>query len=104
MKISDVCNPEKTPLDIKVATGINDAITKVNWINNNNTVLVGKRSGVLELWDIRENNNNEKPSNSITLSDKAVVIDMEVSLDKNILLVAAGKHVTILNLFQFLFL
>lgn len=97
MRIFDTCQPSAPPQEIKVASRFEDAITKLNWKSSDSSLLViGKRSGVIETWDTRESSTT--PAQSVALSSGQVVMDMELHPDKNLLIAASGKKVTLLSL------
>lgn len=66
---------------------------KITWIDDK-TILVGKRNGSIEIWDSREDSSNNNPALRCDLIGGCVVIDMEVTKSKDVVLAASGKHVS----------
>lgn len=95
IKIFDTCAPTNNSTDIKVSAGLSDAITKINWIDNY-SILISKRSGSIELWDIRQS--CTAPTRKLTLGDGKAIMDMEVSIDKDTIITASGKQVSTIQL------
>lgn len=90
LRVFDTCQPSASSQDIKVASSISDAISKLYW-SSLNTIVIGKKSGAIEVWDIRENNTN--PASKVQLEGGEVVIDIELSPDKDSIIAASGKQV-----------
>jgi WD40 repeat protein len=98
MRIYDTCHPEKPPSEFKVSASIADGITKLCWsTTEDNIVLIGKKSGVVEKWDTRSNT-VLSPVQSATVAGGETVMDFEVSSRHGVVLVASGKKVGGLNL------
>ena len=91
VKIFDTCQPSSSSIDIKVSSGMTDGITKINWVDTNK-ILVGKKDGTMEVWDIRDG--QKSPSLRCDFKDNFFVIDMEISHEKDLILAASGKHVS----------
>jgi WD40 repeat protein len=92
VKIFDTCQPTSAPVDIKVSASIADGISKIHWGDaDDSTIIVAKKNGTLEKWDVRDPSSS--PAQAISLVGSDVVIDVEVSLDKDTIIAASGKHV-----------
>lgn len=94
MRIYDICRPEAAPQEFRLAaTGIAEAISKVCWSpTEENMLIVGKRNGLLEKWDSRLGDKNG-PAQIATIQGGDNVMDLEISSNHGIILVAAGKKV-----------
>jgi serine-threonine kinase receptor-associated protein len=91
MRIYDVCRPEAAPEEFRISpTGVEEAIVKVKWLEENILVLC-KRSGVVEKWDVRTN--STQPIMSVNVPGGMNVMDLEVCPAHDLILVAAGKKV-----------
>lgn len=96
VRVFQTAAPEAVPTEIRVAeSGINTAVTKVQWTSETGQLLIGKRSGTIELWDVRQP--STAPTNAVQMNPIAPVTDMELSLEHNILMTACGQKVYILD-------
>ena len=92
LRIYDTCHPEKVPDEFRIASGIADGITKINFMTSDpNLIIIGKKSGVLEKWDTRSSTKEAVSVASIPGGE--TVMDFEVSAAHNLLLVASGTKV-----------
>lgn len=92
VRIFQTAAPEAAPTEIRVAeSGINTAVTKVQWTAETGQLLIGKRSGLVELWDVRQP--TVTPAQAIQMNPIAPVTDMELSLSHNTLMIACGLKV-----------
>eukprot|EP00607_Mallomonas_marina_P007793 CAMPEP_0182418852 /NCGR_PEP_ID=MMETSP1167-20130531/3204_1 /TAXON_ID=2988 /ORGANISM="Mallomonas Sp, Strain CCMP3275" /LENGTH=318 /DNA_ID=CAMNT_0024593293 /DNA_START=212 /DNA_END=1165 /DNA_ORIENTATION=- len=111
IRIYSTVSPSLSPTEIRVSeTGMSAAITKVLWTDIENMLLVAKRSGEVQQWDLRcpdspvlstqlnglslSSSPSLSPSPSPSLSS---VMDMELSRNHNLLLTTCGRKVTALN-------
>jgi serine-threonine kinase receptor-associated protein len=96
-RIYDTCRPEEPPMEIRISpSGTEEAITKISWVDMNNMslLMVGKRSGKVQLWDTR------CPENAVTsrqLTSTETVMDMEINPTHNCILVACDRTVSFLS-------
>jgi len=99
LRIFDTCSPEKPPNSIQVsASGMDEAIIKLAWApDSENFVLLGKRSGKVEMWDIRTSSTSPCTMTS-QLSSNASVMDMEVNPSHSKILVACDNKVITLSM------
>jgi len=112
IRVFDTATPEKQPLTI-VSTpsatssggsgtsspSLTDAVSRVHWGHDNNTILIGRRSGVVQLWDIRcQGDNHNKPSLSTQVTEGSPIMDIELNTDHNNIWIASGKQVIVLNM------
>jgi serine-threonine kinase receptor-associated protein len=82
------------------------AITKVNWMLEDGQLLVSKRSGVIERWDIRQPGGpaiiaqvSTPNSNSTTApATPSSVMDMELNHNHGLLLVTCGRQISLLDI------
>ena len=95
LRVYDTAVPEADPVEYRVASDLNDAVTKCLWTASENVVLIGKRSGVLELWDVRQG--GIAPSVRSIISLSLPVMDIELSSSHGLLTAAAGNAITILS-------
>ncbi len=92
MRVYDTCHPEKAPTELKVSASIADGITKLCWsTTEQNVVIIGKKSGVVEKWDTRSS--ELKPIMSASVPGGDTVMDFEVSDKHGLVMVASGKKV-----------
>ena len=53
VRVYNTCTPQEAPLELKISPSrIEESITKIAWMDQH-LLLAGKRSGTVELWDIR---------------------------------------------------
>jgi serine-threonine kinase receptor-associated protein len=52
VRIFNTVRPEESPVEFSISKDFNDAITKCIWTSES-SIVVGKRSGAVELWDTR---------------------------------------------------
>ena len=88
LRIFRTAEPSIAPREIKVAGDLSDAVTKCLWTPSQNMILLGKRSGVVELWDVREGFGSPVPAISAKVAENQPVMDVE--LNSNDLLTAAS--------------
>ncbi len=92
MRIYDTCTPSAAPTEYKVSSSIADGITKLCWSTAEpNLVILGKKSGVVEKWDVRCA--AEKCVLSAAVPGGETVMDFEVSNNHGVIMVASGKKV-----------
>lgn len=94
MRLYETCQPESAPTEFRISpSGTDEAITKLSWSKTNpNLVIIGKRSGVVEIWDIRS------PSGAVASQEicKGVTImDLEINVNHGNLVVACGQKVRV---------
>jgi serine-threonine kinase receptor-associated protein len=102
LRVFDTCQPESPPQELKIISSITDGIMKVTWApNEKDILLVCKKNGSIEKWDLRVNNNSEsegetgqQPVQSVNLGTNVSVMDMEVTSKRNIILTASGTKVS----------
>lgn len=106
LRVYDTCVPDAAPLQFNHSNdpARADPITRVHWGSkeNNSTVLIGRRSGFVELWDVRCPSGEEagrKPAALRQLEAGNQIIDMELggSSASTDMLVATAKQVSVLN-------
>ena len=118
LRIYNTINPEIPPImlnhsSILSTTGVAavDPISRVHWgdKNCNDVVVVGRRSGFMELWDLRCSNtsnidmNSSKPTITQQIMKDCSIIDIELSNihssnnSSNNIWIAAGKQVSVLS-------
>lgn len=106
LRIFDTCEPQKPPIEYKVAASSDEGITKISWGQDPNCVVVGKRSGKLEMWDTRIPPSSSSSSSSTTAASSspssalvascsvtpaATIQDLEINLSHGSILVASGQ-------------
>jgi len=87
LRIFDTCEPQKHPVEYKVSQNSDEGITKIAWGQNPSCVVVGKRSGKLEMWDTR----TSTPVSNCTVTPAATIQDLEINLTHGSILVASGQ-------------
>lgn len=109
IRIFDVCSLSNNNTNNNYVTEINscinnvvDPVTRVHWgdKNNNDLIVVGRKSGFLELYDLRCNdNNNNKPIKKQLIVANHSIIDIELtSTNTNNIMIACEKQVCMINL------
>ncbi len=97
LRIYNTPSLETPPTQCIVAEkGVPAYSTKVLW-SSHNTILIGARSGGLQLWDLRENPASG-PSKISSISGDAgfSIVDLELNPSCSHVLAASGRHVRIL--------
>jgi len=106
MRIYDTCTPEKEPIELKVNTDADNGSypstpVKLLWVGENepNSIIIGKRNGHVEKWDLRQSTDKAAASMSASLcNDKSIAIcDIENNSNHNQLTVAIDKKIIFLN-------
>jgi WD40 repeat protein len=92
MRVYHTCRPEQQATEYTIApSGIAEAITKLAWMPDENLIVVGQRSGKVQLWDVRTQSG---PAISVVLSKGgAVVQDLEINPVLNTILLATDERV-----------
>ena len=94
LRIFDTCHPSAPCQELKISSSFADSITKISWCQHAlNTLVISKRSGTIELWDIRTNPASG-PCKAVNLPGAQVVMDMELNHDKDCIIAATGKQVS----------
>lgn len=95
MRVYHTCRPEQQATEYTIApSGIAEAITKLAWMPDENLIVVGQRSGKVQLWDVRTHSG---PAISVVLSKGgAVVQDLEINPVLNTILLATDDRVSFL--------
>jgi len=96
LRIFDTCEPQKAPVEYKVAASSDEGITKISWAQDPNCVVVGKRSGKLEMFDTRIAPADPSSSSSslvacASLTPSATIQDLEINRSHGSILVASGQ-------------
>ena len=93
MRVYQTCRPEQPATEYTIApNGIAEAITKLAWMPDENLIIVGQRSGKIQLWDVRTHSG---PAISVMLSkNNAVIQDLEINPTLNTILVACDDRVS----------
>jgi serine-threonine kinase receptor-associated protein len=79
LRIYDICKTEEPPIEYKIASSIEQAITKVKFSQTEENILfTGKRNSVVEKWDLRVDSSNG-PITSVTVPAGDNVMDLEIS-------------------------
>lgn len=96
MRVYQTCRPELSATEYTIApSGIAEAITKLAWMPDENLIIVGQRSGKVQLWDVRTHSG---PAISMMLSKGGAVIqDLEINPARNTILLAADDRVSRCN-------
>ena len=95
IRIFDTCSPTSAPKEIKVSNAFEDAITKLHW-HLDHLLYISKRNGAVQLWDLRTG--TTAPTQSAVLTDGKVAMDMELHPERNAIITASGKEVTMLTM------
>jgi len=96
LRIFQTSRPDASPLEVRAAADVNDAVTKCLWSTEADGLLyVAKRSGVVEVWDSRDGSSS--PAMSTVISAGQPVMDIELSDKHGQLTVACGAAVTVLS-------
>jgi WD40 repeat protein len=91
MRVYQTCRPEQPPTEYRIAeSGVAESITKLSWMPDENLVIVGQRSGKIQLWDVRQ---HSSPAISVSLS-KGVVQDLEINPEHDTILMATDQRVS----------
>lgn len=92
LRVFRTAQPDKEPMEI--SSGSKESIIKAAWADEGSVLIVGRRSGQLELIDIR-------CANALVHSrdlDSASVMDLELSPRHGFAMVACGKAVSFVGL------
>jgi serine-threonine kinase receptor-associated protein len=109
LRIYDTCNPVALPNEYKVATNQDDGITKITWLQgigkgnetfNKHMILIGKKSGRIELWDTRASPTAPSSSTLITSDDGKTntIMDIDINGQQNTIVIASGEKVSFLSI------
>jgi WD40 repeat protein len=92
MRIFTTSQPDQNPLEVRVSpTGTDEAITKLSWLpGSDNLLVVSKRSGVIEKWDLRT---PTAPVISQLVEKSMTIQDLELSPLHKTILVACNQKV-----------
>ena len=92
MRVYQTCRPEQQATEFTIApSGITEAITKLAWMPDENLVVIGQRSGKVQLWDVRTHSG---PAISTVVSKGGAVIqDLEINPVSNTILLATDDRV-----------
>lgn len=95
MRVYHTCRPEQQATEFTIApSGITEAITKLAWMPDENLVVIGQRSGKVQLWDVRTHSG---PAISTVVSKGGAVIqDLEINPSSNTILLATDDRVSLL--------
>ena len=93
MRVYQTARPEQPATEYVIApSGIAEAITKLAWMPDENLIVVGQRSGKVQLWDVRTRSG---PAISVMLSKGGAVIqDLEINPALNTVLIATDERVS----------
>ena len=93
MRVYQTCRPEAPATEYMIApSGIAEAITKLAWMPDENLIIVGQRSGKVQIWDVRTHSG---PAISVMLSKGGAVIqDLEINPALNTILLATDDRVS----------
>lgn len=92
MRVYHTSRPEQQATEFTIApSGITEAITKLAWMPDENLVVIGQRSGKVQLWDVRTQSG---PAISTVISKGGAVIqDLEINPVLNTILLATDDRV-----------
>jgi serine-threonine kinase receptor-associated protein len=93
LRIFDTCRLDSQPLELS-STSSKEPIMKVSWLDEANTVILGRRSGQMEVYDMRSGT----ISHSIDAPGGSSIMDLEINREYGHVLVATGKTVLFLSL------
>lgn len=96
MRLYTTCSPASPPIEFRISSNQDDGMTKITWSSDPNIIIVGKKNGVVQLWDI--SSLTTEPIATVTLSPSAVIMDLEANFELGVLLVACGSKVYLLNI------
>ena len=93
MRVYHTSRPEQQATEFTIApSGITEAITKLAWMPDENLVVIGQRSGKVQLWDVRTQSG---PAISTVISKGGAVIqDLEINPVLNTILLATDDRVS----------
>lgn len=100
LRVYTTSRPELPPTEYKIAANSDCGITKIAWSNHdNNCVFAGKKSGVIELWDVRQphGGNAASPTMSTLIGGGAAIMDLEMNDNNETILIATGNKVCLLS-------
>lgn len=97
MRVYHTARPDPNATEYNVApSGIAEAITKLAWMPDENIIVVGQRSGKVQLWDVRTASG---PAISVVVSKGGAVIqDLEINTVHNTILLATDDRVRFIPL------
>jgi len=109
LRIYDTCKPEASPIEYKVAANQDEGITKITWLQGidkgNDTIgkhmiLIGKKSGCIELWDTRAAPTSPSSTTTITSNDGKTntIMDIEINGQQNTIVIATGGIVSFVSI------
>lgn len=97
LRLFTTSKPDQLPVEIRVSPNkVEESITKLAFLDLN-TIIIGKRSGSVEQWDLRKNP-AEGPSAKTTLSQGFTVQDIEINSNHGRLLSICNTKVYSLSL------
>ena len=97
MRVYHTARPDPNATEYNVApSGIAEAITKLAWMPDENIIVVGQRSGKVQLWDVRTASG---PAISVVVSKGGAVIqDLEINHVHNTILLATDDRVSFISI------
>ena len=94
LRVFDTCDPDAPSVDYRSSSSSADGINKVMWsLLDRHLIVVGKKSGVVEQWDMRVSNTVAKPILTANTGTNHSIIDMEQNANNNLLMLASGSAV-----------
>jgi hypothetical protein len=92
--VFDTCDPDAPSVDYRSSSSSAEGINKVMWsLLDRHLIVVGKKSGVVEQWDMRVSNTIAKPILTANTGTNHSIIDMEQNANNNLLMLASGSAV-----------
>jgi len=94
MRVYDTCQPGAPPQLYQITTNGNaESASKLLWSpTENGIVILGKKNGVIEKWDTRTGSSSAVLS-VVAPSGGENIMDLEISTNHGLILVATGKQV-----------
>lgn len=97
MRIYCTSKPDVAPTETRVsANKLEEAITKLSWLDNN-IIYLGKRNGSVEIWDDRIDSASGPAATSV-IEVGAPIQDLEINTAHNLALVAVNQKISFLSL------
>lgn len=91
MRVYDTCKPDSGPTEYKVSSSPTEGIVKICWSRTEKDIItIGKRSGVLEKWDLRVNSSTT-PVTTICVPGGDTIMDFEISSNHGVVTVGSGR-------------
>ena len=93
VRIFDTARPDVAARELRVAEGADDAVTRLWWNSrmDNSMIIMGKKSGRVELRDLRTDANTS--ACAVDIPTKHPIMDLELNYQHGVVLAASGNKI-----------